>query len=106
MQEKRRWYEQDPILQEALELLRIQPDETIDKASDFLIKLQEDVAQDVIEHISQVVNEYSQNGRRWYDKDPVLLKGLELLRVAPPKVQRVAALKLLLALEKQSFDDL
>lgn len=106
MQEKRRWYEQDPILQEALELLRIQPDETIDKASDFLIKLQEDVAQDVIEHISEMVNEYSQNGRRWYDKDPVLLKGLELLRVAPPKVQRVAALKLLLALEKQSFDDL
>ena len=53
-----------------------------------------------------MVTEYSQNGKRWYDKDPVLLKGLELLRVAPPKVQRVAALKLLLALEKQSFDDL
>ena len=43
--------------------------------------------------------------RRWYDKDPVLLKSIELLRLAPPKVQRVAALKLLLALEKQEGDE-
>ena len=34
----------------------------------------------------------------------MMLKAVELLRNAPPKVQRVAALKLLLALEQKSFE--
>ena len=42
---------------------------------------------------------------RWYDKDPVMLKTIEFLRVSSPKVRRVAALKLLLALEKQSLEE-
>ena len=42
--------------------------------------------------------------RRWYDHDPVMLKAIELLRVAPPKTQRLAALKLLIAIEKNDMD--
>jgi hypothetical protein len=34
----------------------------------------------------------------------MMLKGVELLRNAPANVQRVAALKLLLALERKSFE--
>ena len=34
----------------------------------------------------------------------MMLKAVELLRNAPPKVQRVAALKLLIALEQKSFE--
>ena len=28
---------------------------------------------------------------RWYDKDPVISKTVELLRVVPPEVQKAAA---------------
>ena len=40
----KRWYDSDPILKEALELLRLQPDETKSEAKDFLLQLQEQVA--------------------------------------------------------------
>lgn len=99
--EHRRWYDNDPILKEALELLRMQPEDEQVMACDFLIDLQEQVAKDVIERISEMVSLYSEKGNRWYDKDPVLLRSMELLRVAPPKTQRIAALKLLLALENK-----
>ena len=42
--------------------------------------------------------------KRWYDSDPILKEALELLRNAPASIQRVAALKLLVALEQKSFE--
>ena len=102
--QKRRWYDRDPILKEALELLRLSTDEQKEQAKDFMLKLQEDVAQDVIERIYQIVTQYQGKGNRWYDNDPVMIKAVEMLRQADPKTQRVAALKLLLALEKNSFE--
>ena len=105
MQEQRRWYDNDPILKEALELLKMQPQDKQLMACDYLLELQENAAREVIEHIADLVNQYSENGNRWYDKDPVLLKSIELLRQAPPKIQRVAALKLLLALESQEVEE-
>ena len=50
-EEFRRWYDKDPILKEALELLRLQEEETKADAADFIIKLQENVAAEVIEHV-------------------------------------------------------
>lgn len=100
----KRWYDKDPILKEALELLRMSTDDQKDKAKDFMLQLQEDVAQDVIERIYSIITQYHGKGNRWYDNDPVMLKAIEMLRQADPKTQRVAALKLLLALEKNSFD--
>ena len=105
-EEYRRWYDKDPILKEALELLRVQPEDTKAEAADFMIKLQENVAAEVIEHVYQMVKTYENKGNRWYDKDPVMLKAIELLRVAPPSTQRKAALKILLALEENSFDNI
>ena len=104
-EEFRRWYDRDPILKEALDLLRVQPEETKAEAADFMIKLQENVAAEVIEHVYDMVKKYEGKGNRWYDKDPVMLKAIELLRIAPPATQRKAALKLLLALEENSFDN-
>ena len=101
----KRWYDKDPILKEALELLRLSTDEQKEQAKDYMLKLQEDVAQDVIERIYQMVTEYQGRGNRWYDNDPVMIRAIEILRQADPKTQRVAALKLLLALEKNSFTD-
>ena len=98
-----RWYDKDPILKEALELLRLSTDEQKEQAKSFMLKLQEDVAQDVIERIYEIITQYQGKGNRWYDNDPVMIKAVEMLRQADPKTQRVAALKLLLALEKGSL---
>ena len=98
-----RWYDKDPVLKEALELLRISTDEEKDQAKAFILKMQEEVAAEVIERIHEIVTQYSGKGNRWYDNDPVMLKAIEMLRVADPKTQRKAALKLLLALENNDF---
>lgn len=97
-----RWYDNDPILKEALELLRLQPADKQAGAADFIIKLQEDIAKDVIERVYEMVNKYHKTGNRWYDNDPVLLRAMETLRVAPPQTQRIAAKKLLQNLEALS----
>ena len=102
MNQGKRWYDKDPILKEALELLRLSTDEQKENAKDFMLKLQEDVAQDVIERIYEIVTQYQGKGNRWYDNDPVMIRAVEMLRQADPKTQRVAALKLLLALERGS----
>ena len=104
MAETRRWYDKDPILKEALELLRLQTDETKAEAADYILTLQEQVAADVIEHLYDTISKYQGKGNRWYDNDPVMIKAIEMLRLAEPKIQRIAALKLLLALEKGSFE--
>ena len=98
----KRWYDKDPILKEALELLRLSTDEQKEQAKDFMLKLQEDVAADVIERIYEIITQYQGKGNRWYDNDPVMIKAVEMLRQADPKTQRIAALKLLLALERGS----
>lgn len=104
--DNRRWYDKDPILKEALELLKLSAGDTKNSAAEFILQLQEQVAGEVIEHVYEIMQEYQGKGNRWYDKDPVVMKAIELLRVAPKKTQRKAALKLLLALEDQSFDNL
>ena len=106
MSEARRWYDSDPILKEALELLKLQTDDNKTAATDFIISLQEQVAQDVIERIYEITTQYAGKGNRWYDADPVMLRAVELLRAAPPQTQRVAALKLLLAMESNNMDAL
>ncbi len=106
MAEYRRWYDNDPILKEALELLSLQTDEDKSTAANFIISLQEQVAQDVIERIYEITKQFSKKGNRWYDSDPVMLKAVELLRAAPPKTQRMAALKLLKAMESNNMEEL
>ena len=100
----KRWYDSDPILKEALELLRLSPEDTQNEAAEFMLKLQEQVAGEVIEHVYEIINTDQGKGNRWYDNDPMMLKGVELLRNAPANIQRVAALKLLIALEQKSFE--
>ena len=102
----RRWYDNDPILKEALELLKLQTDDKKSVAADFIISLQEQVAQDVIDRIYEMTTQYAGKGNRWYDNDPVMIKAMELLKAAPPKMQRVAALKLLLAMENNTMESL
>ena len=95
-----RWYDKDPILKEALELLQLQPADKQAGAADFIIKLQEEVAAEVIERIYEMVTKFEGKGNRWYDDDPVMIRAMETLRAANPRTQRIAALKLLLAIEQ------
>ena len=97
-----RWYDKDPLLKEALDLLRLQPADKQAGATDFIIKLQEEVAKEVIDKIYEMVNQYQYKGNRWYDNDPVILRAMETLRVASPETQRKAAKKLLENLASQS----
>lgn len=99
--ENKRWYDKDPILKEALELLRLSSPDEKEQAKDFILQLQEQVAGEVIERIYEIITQYQGKGNRWYDDDPVMIKAIELLRLADPKTQRKAALKLLLALEEK-----
>ena len=107
----RRWYDKDPILREALELLKIScdeaksTDEIENSATEFMLQLQDQVAGEVIDRVYDIMSEYKERGNRWYDEDPVVIKAIELLKVAPKKTQRRAALKLLLALEEQGYDN-
>ena len=59
-----------------------------------------------IERIYEITQQFAEKGNRWYDSDPVMLKAIELLRVAPPQTQRIAALKLLLAMESNDMESL
>ena len=88
---ERRWYDKDPILKEALELLRMQTEDTQNEAANFIIKLQEDAAAEVIEHVYEMVKKYEGKGNRWYDKDPVISKTVEILRIVPPEAQKICA---------------
>ena len=97
--QQRRWYDKDPVLKEALELLRLAPGDKRDAAAEFVIQLQEQVAAEVIEKVHDIMCEYHGKGKRWHDNDPIVMKAIELLRVAPKKTQKEAALKLLTALE-------
>ena len=104
--DNKRWYDKDPILKEALELLRLSSPDEQEHAKDFILQLQEQVAGEVIERIYEIITQYEGKGNRWYDNDPVMIKAIEILRHADPKTQRHAALKLLLALEeKASMND-
>lgn len=104
--DQRRWYDKDPNLSEALELLHLSSDETKGKATDFILKLQEVVASDIIEKVYQTVKRYEGKGNRWYDSDPVMIKAIELLRIAPLNIQKAAAKKLLKALSKDELTEL
>jgi hypothetical protein len=106
MKSLRRWYDKDETLQEALELLNLSTDEPKDQTSEYIIKLQEQVASEVIEKLYENIKRYYGKGYRWYDNDPIMIKAMELLIDSPPHVQRVAATKLLRALAREDLSEI
>ena len=108
MSENRRWYDDDPLLKEAMELLRLSPANLKGQAAEYLIQLQDQVARDVIEKVYDTAKTYFKKGSRWYDNDPVVIRGIELLKNAPSHIQKEAAKKLIAALQEDpdSLDSL
>lgn len=100
----KRWYDHDPLLLEALEVLRDYESELKSQAEQFLEKIAQEVGQETIDQYYQEIidSRGGKFGRRWYDKDPVLSKAVELLRVAPLEAQQRIAEQFLDSLKQES----
>ena len=97
----KRWYDHDPVLLEVIELLRNYQTELKSHAVIFLTKIEEKVGKETVDNFYEMVKPI--NGNRWYDKDPIISKTVELLRVVPPDIQKFAAESFLGALKSQGI---
>jgi len=89
-QEYKRWYDFDPTLQKVINLLRDYQEELKEQAEIFLNSVEEKVSKEAIEKFYNFARPIG-GGNRWYDKDPVISRTIELLRVVPQDVQKRTA---------------
>ena len=88
-QQYKRWYDYDPTMLEVINLLKDYQTELRSQAEIFLTKIEEQISKEAVDRFYEMVKPI--NGNRWYDKDPVISKTVELLRVIPQDVQKQAA---------------
>ena len=86
----KRWYDHDPLLLEVIDLLRNYQTELKAQAEIFLQKIEEKVSKETIDKFYAMVKPVNANNR-WYDKDPIISKTVEILRIVPPEAQRLCA---------------
>ena len=86
----KRWYDHDPLLLEVIDLLRNYQTELKAQAEVFLQKIEEKVSKETIDKFYAMVKPVNANNR-WYDKDPIISKTVEILRIVPPDAQRLCA---------------
>ena len=94
----KRWYDYDPMLLEVIEMLRYYQDELREQAEIFLAKVEKQAGKDTVDKFYETVRP-KDGGHRWYDKDPVISKAIELLRVVPVNVQKEVSTHFLKSLE-------
>jgi len=106
-QEYKRWYDFDPLLMKVINLLKDYQEELKEQAEIFLNSIEKEVSKEAINKFYSMIKPIN-GGNRWYDKDPVISKTVELLRVVPPQIQRKTALSFLNALKENgiSIDDI
>ena len=93
----KRWYDLDPVLSEVINLLQNYQTELRAQAEIFLAEIEKKVSKEAIDKFYELARPKVCN--RWYDKDPVISKTVELLRVVPPDVQKATAQNFLNALD-------
>lgn len=98
----KRWYDYDPVLLEVINMLKDYQTELRTQAEVFLLKIEEKVSKATIDKFYEMVKPTS--GNRWYDKDPVISKTVELLRIVPPEVQKAAAEHFLQTLKEMGIE--
>ena len=102
-QKVRRWYDTDPILLEVINLMALAKEEAKTYATKLINGVEAQVAPEVLAKVVARLEDPNRPQNRWYDKEPVLAKAMELLQLMPPEAQRVAALQFIDALKaKQS----
>ncbi len=92
-----RWYDYDPVLVEVINLLKDYQTELKAQAEIFLKEIEKKVSKEAIDKFYEMVRPKVCN--RWYDKDPIISRTIELLRVVPPEVQNATAKSFLKALQ-------
>lgn len=102
-QEYKRWYDYDPTLLKVINILRDYQEELKEQAAIFLDTLEKKVSKEAIEKYYQMVKPIN-GGNRWYDKDPVISKTIELLRVVPQEVQQKVATDFINALKNNGIN--
>jgi len=90
VQEFKRWYDHDPELLKVINILKDYQDELKEQAVIFLDNIEKKVSKEAIEKYYQMVKPIN-GGSRWYDKDPIISKTVELLRVVPKETQKQVA---------------
>ena len=86
---------------EVIELLKNYQEELREHAVVFLDKLEEKVSKEALDRFYDLVKPV--NGARWYDKDPIISKTVEILRVVPPEVQYACAERFISALKNMGI---
>lgn len=101
----RRWYDQDPLLAETLELLRAYPAEAREQSRQFLERIEAEIGPDMLNRFFDLVQNSPPEGKqqRWYDQDPLVSRAVALLRLIPPATQRQTVERFLEALRKQGI---
>lgn len=103
MPQYKRWYDHDPVLMEVVELLRNYQDELRAQAEIFLEKIEEKVSKETVDKFYAMVKPVNANNR-WYDKDPVISKTVEILRIVPPEAQKICAQNFIKTLKEMGID--
>ncbi len=89
-QEFKRWYDFDPLLLKVINILENYQNELREQAEIFLKSVEEKVSKEAIDKFYDMVKPIN-GGHRWYDKDQVISKTVELLRVVPVDIQKKVA---------------
>ncbi len=99
----KRWYDHDPLLLEVIDLLRNYQTELKAQAEIFLQKIEEKVSKETIDKFYAMVKPVNANNR-WYDKDPIISKTVEILRIVPPEAQRLCAQNFIKTLKEMGIE--
>ena len=99
----KRWYDHDPLLLEVIELLRNYQTELRAQAEIFLQKIEGKGSKETIDKFYAMVKPVNANNR-WYDKDPVISKTVEILRIVPPEAQRICAQNFIKTLREMGIE--
>jgi hypothetical protein len=99
----KRWYDHDPLLLEVIDLLRNYQTELKAQAEVFLQKIEEKVSKETIDKFYAMVKPVNANNR-WYDKDPIISKTVEILRIVPPDAQRLCAENFIKTLKEMGIE--
>ena len=86
----KRWYDHDPLLLKVINLLKDYQDDLHEQAQIFLDSVEEKVSKEAVEKFYELVRPLD-GGSRWYDKDPIISRTVELLRVVPQNVQNTVS---------------
>lgn len=99
----KRWYDYDPLLLEVIELLKNYQEELRAQAEIFLQKIEEKVSKETIDKFYAMVKPVNANNR-WYDKDPIISKTVEILRIVPPEAQKICAQNFIRTLKEMGIE--